>query len=513
MPSLNWIGKEKIINHDKEVPFRLLKKNKSLSLGISDNLIVEGDNLEALKALMPYYIGKVKCIYIDPPYNTGNENWRYNDNVNSPKIKQWIGKVVGGEGEDLTRHDKWLCMMYPRLKLLRDLLREDGVIFISIDDNEHCDLKFLMEEIFGVDSWEIMIWKKVGDGDAGAGRMKITHRFRNEHEYIYVGYKNKEKVRFNKVKSIPDFKNTYGNPDNDPRGSYKAGNMSKTTEKSLAHGKNFYTVVSPSGKSFTRQWHFDKEEFDLLNKDGRIYWGKSGDAVPSIKIFIKEEREVVPVSIIEGKGSATSANKFLENLFEGRVFENSKPVELIKYLLSLYSESNDIILDSFAGSGTTGHAVLELNKEDNGNRQFVLIELEPDIAQKVTSERIRKISKELGGNFEYCTLGNKLFNPEGSIDEEISFTDLAKYIYFTETQTNLEKKQIIGNFIGNFQGNDFYLFFKEKGKNMLTKSFLQKVEKNTNTKIVYADFCTISEEVLSSHQIIFKQIPYEIKVY
>jgi adenine-specific DNA-methyltransferase len=149
MPTLNWIGKEKIINHDKEVPFRLLKKHKALSLGVSENLIVEGDNLEALKALMPYYVGKVKCIYIDPPYNTGNEGWVYNDNVNSQKIKQWIGKVVGSEGEDLTRHDKWLCMMYPRLKLLRDLLRDDGVIFISIDDNEHCHLKMIMDEIFG----------------------------------------------------------------------------------------------------------------------------------------------------------------------------------------------------------------------------------------------------------------------------------------------------------------------------------------------------------------------------
>ena len=153
MPTLNWIGKEKIVNHDKEVPFRLLKKNKALSLGTSENLIIEGDNLEALKALMPYYVGKVKCIYIDPPYNTGNESWVYNDNVNSPKIKQWIGKVVGSEGEDLTRHDKWLCMIYPRLKLLHDLLRDDGVIFISIDDNEHCHLKVIMDELFGAENF------------------------------------------------------------------------------------------------------------------------------------------------------------------------------------------------------------------------------------------------------------------------------------------------------------------------------------------------------------------------
>jgi len=141
MPVLDWIGKRQVINHDKEVTFRLLKRVDSLSMGKSENLIIKGDNLEALKALLPYYYNKVKCIYIDPPYNTGNEDWIYNDKVNSPEIKRWLGKVVGGEGEDLSRHDKWLCMMYPRLKLLRELLRDDGVIFASIDDDEQHHLR------------------------------------------------------------------------------------------------------------------------------------------------------------------------------------------------------------------------------------------------------------------------------------------------------------------------------------------------------------------------------------
>src|SRR3990167_1109460 len=161
MPTLNWIGKEQVVNHDKEVPFRLLKKVKSLSVGEnSQNLIIHGDNLEALKALMPYYYGKIKCIYIDPPYNTGNEGWVYNDKVNSPKIKKWLGKVVGGEYEDLCRHDKWLCMMYPRLKLLKELLSDDGVIFISIDENEQGHLKLLLDEIFGESNQlGTFIWK------------------------------------------------------------------------------------------------------------------------------------------------------------------------------------------------------------------------------------------------------------------------------------------------------------------------------------------------------------------
>ena len=148
MPVLNWIGKNAVVNHHKDVPFRFLKRNDSKSMGDSENLLIEGDNLEALKSLLPYYKGKIKCIYIDPPYNTGNENWVYNDNVNSPKIKKWLGKVVGSEGDDLSRHDKWLCMMYPRLKLLRELLRDDGVIFVSIDDNEQHNLRLIMDDVF-----------------------------------------------------------------------------------------------------------------------------------------------------------------------------------------------------------------------------------------------------------------------------------------------------------------------------------------------------------------------------
>src|SRR3989338_9191789 len=190
MPSLNWIGKDKIENHDKEVAFRLLKKNEKLSLGkSSENLIVEGDNLEALKALMPHYAGQVKCIYIDPPYNTGNEGWVYNDKVNSPKIKEWLGKAVGPEGEDLTRHDKWLCMMYPRLKLLRDLLKKDGVIFISIDDNEHCYLKLMMDELFGPENFiESFIWKsRQGKGATSQTTAKL-------HEYVVTYAKDTSKL-------------------------------------------------------------------------------------------------------------------------------------------------------------------------------------------------------------------------------------------------------------------------------------------------------------------------------
>lgn len=227
MPSLTWIGKEKIVNHDKDVPFRLLRKNKKYSLGESENLILEGDNLEALKALMPFYYGKIKCIYIDPPYNTGKEKWVYNDRVNSLKIKEWLEKVVGPEGDDLTRHDKWLCMMYPRLKLLRELLSDDGVIFISIDDNEHCYLRQIMDDIFE-GKVDFMVWRK--SGDDRYGKMKNTTTFRKDHEYILVAYKNE--IKLNKLIEKPNFQNEYSNPDNDPRGPYKAGSISRREEAS-----------------------------------------------------------------------------------------------------------------------------------------------------------------------------------------------------------------------------------------------------------------------------------------
>jgi len=207
MPTLNWIGKEAVVNHDKEVPFRLLKKVKAHSVGDSQNLIIKGDNLEGLKALMPYYIGKVKVVCIDPPYNTGFEGWKYSDNVNSPKIKKWLGKVVGSEGQDLCRHDKWLCMMYPRLKLLRDLLSDDGVIFVSIDDAELYNLNLLLEDLFGRDNFIANFVRKSGV----APRLDAKHISR-EQDYILCYAKNESLVSFNKIKR--EFDTSYNLEDN-----------------------------------------------------------------------------------------------------------------------------------------------------------------------------------------------------------------------------------------------------------------------------------------------------------
>jgi len=276
------------------------------------------------------------------------------------------------------------------------------VIFCSIDDKNQAYVKGLFDEVFGESNQEIMIWKKIGDGDAGAGKMKTVNRFRVDHEYVLCVFKNKDNVFFNRLSQKPDFKNKGINPDNDPRGVYKTGNMSKTEVISSIKGKNYYTVASPSGKKFSRQWHFDQNEFDRLNHDNRIYWGKNGDAVPSIKIFLNEEREVVVNSILENVGSATSASKEMKEIFDTEIslFSNPKPVQLIQRLMKFVTKDDlfATILDFFAGSGTTGQAVLELNKQDGGERQFILAtaneitDTTPNgIVNDVTSKRLKRV--------------------------------------------------------------------------------------------------------------------------
>jgi len=376
MANINFKGKEIVRNHHLTIPYHELvpdaKKGLSKKPSLNDNLIIHGDNLLALKALLPTYAGKVKCIYIDPPYNTGNEKWAYNDNVNSPMMLQWLKEKVVDK-DDLTRHDKWLCMMMPRLKLLRELLTDDGIIFVSIDDNEQHHLRQIMDDVFGEDKTDVLIWRK--SGDDRYGKMKNTETFRKDHEYVLVGYKNA--IGLNKIIEKPNFKNEYLNLDNDPRGPYKAGSISRREEASDRHHENYYLVVSPSGKKFTRQFDIPKTEFEALNKDKKIYWGKIGDAVPAIKIFLNENREITPYSVLQNQGSTYSGKIELREIFgidegEEDLFPNPKPSILIKTLIQLATDKNSIILDSFAGSGTTAHATLALNSTGLIDVEYVL---------------------------------------------------------------------------------------------------------------------------------------------
>ncbi len=403
---LFWKEKWEIFDIQSQNALPVLEEISELAITQDDtpsNMIIEWDNYHALSILNYTHKGKIDVIYIDPPYNTGNKDFVYND--------RYVDK------EDDFRHSKWLSFMEKRLNLAKDLLKETGVIFISIDDNEYAQLKLIGDEIFGENNIETIIWHKVADD---SGKLKITYRIRREHEYVLICYKNKDQVFFKKYLSDRNYKNEYTNPDNDPRGPYKQGIISTTEAKSKSTGKNFYTIETPSGKIIARQWRFSKEEFEILDKDNRIYYGKDGSSVPSSKVFINEQKETTPTSLFSDFGTAKTAGFELENIFNDRPFSYPKPVTLIQHIIRIASNKNSLILDFFAWSWTTGHAVLALNKEDGGNRRFILCSNRentnefPDknICRDITYERVKRVATwytsskwekidGLGGNIRY----------------------------------------------------------------------------------------------------------------
>ena len=432
----NWAGKSSLFKLIQAPTYGTLKpdKEKSIDFDNTENIVIVGENLETLKLLLKPYFGKVKMIYIDPPYNTGKD-FIYRDNFKEP-LKDYLEKTgqIDSEGNKLTTnteasgryHSDWLNFIYPRLFLARSLLSEDGVIFISIDDHEVHHLRMIMDEIFGEDQIDIIIWKKASEGRWG--KMKNVKTFRKDHEYLLVGFK--KELKLNKMLEKPQFKYEYDNPDNDPRGPYKAGSISKREEASNPNHPYYYTVVSPSGKEFARQFELPKEEFEQLDKDGRIYWGKNGDSVPAIKIFTNEERKVTPYSILVEKGTTTEGKEEFLEIF-GEKYEtlvnnlNPKPGKLIKTLAQLATGEDSLILDFFAGSGTTGHAVWDLNKEDGGNRKFILVQLDEEVQDEeikkefptiadICIERLRRVSEKYKRESNEQDFGFKVFELEKS---------------------------------------------------------------------------------------------------
>jgi site-specific DNA-methyltransferase (adenine-specific)/adenine-specific DNA-methyltransferase len=542
MPTLDWIGKKTVLDHHRLVPYRLLKCDASLSAGDRDsgNLLIQGDNLLALKALLPYYAGKVKCIYIDPPYNTGNEKWVYNDAVNSPEMQRWLGKVVGAEAEDLSRHDKWLCMMYPRLSLLKDFLTEDGAIFISIDDNEVQNLRAIMDEIFGPRNFiTTLIWHK---NYAPKGTAK---HFSEDHDYIAVYAKEGETWRPLLMPRTEKQDAVYRNPDNDPRGLWRPNNLAARNK----YSKGIYSVRCPGGRVIEgppkgSYWRVSEERLWKLDREGRIYWGSDGNNVPAPKIYLSEVKQgVVPQTIWSWKdvGHTQEAKKELVSIcdFEdsASVFITPKPLRLLKRILEIATDKDSLILDSFAGSGTTGHAVLALNKQDGGTRRFILVEMEGDICRSITAQRLsravkgyrpredegKSIIEGLGGGFRYCGLGEPLFDETGTVRETVRFPDLAAHVFFTETGTPIPKRAT-GNapLLGEFNGKAVYLLFNgvlgdksPSGGNVLTNEILRGLPQPTTkdgTKVIYGEGCRLGAARLKREGVVFKQIPYEIRV-
>lgn len=537
MPTLDWIGKQAVVRHHAEVPFHLLKEEPELSCGGeagAGNLIVQGDNLKALKALLPHYGGQVKCIYIDPPYNTGNEGWVYNDNVNSPEIKRWLESVVGKEGEDLTRHDKWLCMMYPRLMLLKRFLREDGVILVSIDDNEIANLRPLMDEIFGAQNFvEQLIWKKSYGGGA---KERFVVR---QHEYCL--FYALDKRRLNDLWLPPDEgaeDRYYKFKDHRvaTRGPYRVKPLEAT--KSMDRRDNLvYPIPAPDGTEIMprRQWWWSRERaYAALQNDELVFLkGKDGWSV-SYKQYLRneegEQRGAKPFSIIDGIYTQAGTADVRE-LFEDRVvFQFTKPSALVQRLLQMIADKDSLILDSFAGSGTTGHAVLKQNAEDGGNRRFILVEMDESIAHNITAERVRRVSQGyknakgevvagLGSGFRFAKLGKTLFDESGAIREDVKFRELAEFVYFHHTGSPMPKGWKTSPLLGIVDGRAIYLLYNGilgdrsiDGGNVLTAPVLAELPPHNGPKTIYAAACRLGPNRLERERIQFKQTPYGLRV-
>ena len=540
MPTLNWIGKDAVINHHQKVLFRTLDEKytftadgrdaSNASAEKSENKIIHGDNLEALKALLPEYEGRIKCIYIDPPYNTGNENWVYNDNVNSPRIRKWLGQVVGKEAEDLTRHDKWLCMMYPRLKLLQKLLADDGAIFISIDDNEQANLKLIANEILGANNFIAqIIWERA------YAPVNLKKHFSESHDYILCYAKNIDKLICHGLPRTDDANNRYSNPDNDPRGVWKAADCSVGPVVQ----EKVYEIQLPSGRkvlpSRGRCWVYSKDRFNEMVLDNRIWFGSDGNSVPSVKKFLSEVKQgITPMTIWKYTevGHSQDATKKLKEIFDGKaVFDYPKSVDLIKRCLELYSDKDSIILDSFAGSGTTAHAVLNLNQQDGGHRKFILVEME-DYAETITAERVRRVMngygastssapaiKGTGGSFTFYELGETVFDENGYLNESVGIQKIREYIWYSETRVPIAVETCHGaslqyapqHLLGNHNGTAYYFYYDPNRITTLDKAFLNNITHRAEQYVIYADNCLLSDEFMQLNHIVFKKIPRDIK--
>lgn len=531
MPILHWLNKEETVTKAKNIAYRLLEEVPELSYGDeeSENLLIQGDNLEALKALIPFYAGKVKCIYIDPPYNTKSAFETYDDNL---------------------EHSKWLSTMYPRLELLWELLSADGVILISINDDEGHYLKVICDEIFGRNNFiSSLVWHYEGNTDNQA---KII----NYHEYIHLysksGAINSVNVVDPNIKegsklNNPEIRNTVvkNGPKNPPKSivlpkGFPANIKNKLISSkditwpeydrdlSISHGKLDSPVTATSG------WSSKKILEDFINSGFKPVLDSKGQetsfeltktgAIEAVKKRKQDKGHFL--SVLRGFGTTNQMRIQLEKL--GLKFSYPKPVELIKYLISAFTNDSDIILDSFAGSGTTGHAILSLNQQDKANRKFILVEMLESNSSGVIHPRLKHVIdgntkagiEATGGGFKFCNLGPSVFDEFGCLNSEIKFSALAAYVWYLETKKPLEKKKRSA-FIGVYNETAYYLLYngilgdrRPDGGNVLTSKVLEglpKIKEHKDRKIViYGESTRLGEARLMQESITFKQIPYDV---
>jgi len=542
MPVVQFKGKTAIESYHHTIPHHTLEFDPKLSLlpkgekpSLDGNLIIEGDNLLALKALLPTHAGRIKCIYIDPPYNTGNEGWVYNDNLTQPQFKEWIGRTVGKEGEDFTRHDKWCCMMYPRLQLLKDLLSENGAIFVSIGDDEVADLRMLMNEIFGENNFlASIIWRN-------STGPKQSKNFSTSHDYILAFAKNKPQWQRNLLPRTEEQEADYVNPDNDPRGPWRSGGLDARNY----YSKGRYSITCPGGRVIEgppgrSYWRVSEETLWELDANNRIWWGEDKNNGPRIKRFLSEVQQgLIPQTVwdhSEVGHTQEAKQEYLQILSGTEVFTTPKPVALLVKIIQIATNPGDLILDSFAGSGTTAHAILELNKDEKTKRSFLLVQIPYDtkenesekinIARKVTAERVRRIMKGftypkrgpkgkvtptkvegLGGTFSYLRVGKPLFGEYRDLGKKLpSFDELAKYIFYTETSTDFDKKALKSKTgkIGEYRKISYYLLYTPNNKEAqaLDSEWLKSIaksEKNRNV-VVYCEKIWIHRDDLAMYE-------------
>jgi len=502
MPILDWTNREQDLTQAARTPYRLLKPVASQSVGQgSDNMLIEGDNLEALKALRPYIGGQVKCVFIDPPYNTNQDFEHYKDSL---------------------KHSQWLSMMYPRLELLRDLLKEDGSLWVTLDDNEAHYFKVIADEIFGRENFVAnIVWQSKDTPGNNATGMAETHN------HLFV-YRKSNAFRFNLLGRNEKQLSNYTNPDKDQRGDWLAAPLTRAEHRD----RDYYELVNPAGKSVLppsgSSWRRPPDKMKWLQDDNRIWWGKKGDAqFPMEKKFLSEAKVGVVNKTwwpYEFAGSTRNASAELKALFDGKkVFDTPKPERLIMRALEIATDEDDLILDSFLGSGTTAAVAHKMG------RRWVGVEM-GDQARSLCVKRMKKVvegeqggvSKDVGweggGGFTFYTLGERMFDDNEQINPAIGFAALASHIIFSETGKATTRRQFDTPLIGEHEGSAYYLLYNgilgeksAKGGNVLTKAVLKGLPPFDGPKIIYGEACLIPEEQHEDLGIVFRMTPYSIK--
>ena len=509
MPILDWMTRGEDVVAAARVPYRMLEAVPALDGGDGDpaNMLIQGDNLDALKALLPFYAGRVKCIYIDPPYNTRSAFDQYDDNL---------------------EHAQWLAMIFPRLVLLRELLAEGGSIWVSIDDNEGHYLKVIMDEVFGRRNFlATVIWQKIH------ARNNTARHFSDDHDFKIVYARNADMWVPNKVSRTSASDSDFWNPDNDPRGRWRRSDMTASKPYNDGH----YEVEGPHGDKFkpraNRYWGLSQASFEELRKDNRIWWGKTGRTFPFRKRFESELGGLTPTTVWEHEtvGNNREAKQEITKIF-GRndQFSTPKPERLIQRILHISTQPGDLVLDSFLGSGTTAAVAHKMG------RRYIGIEL-GDHARTYCAPRLNKviegeqggISKAVdwqgGGGFRFYRLGPPVFDEQGHIRQDIRFRVLAAHVWFSETDRPWDRSGD-SPLLGIHDGRAYALLYngilgdrRPGGGNVLTRATLALIREDIaklapdfdGPLTVYGEQSRLTPATLDRERITFKQTPYDVK--